>query len=199
MGLLLSLFFLFRFIFFSFKTYEEPAYTVIKSNHDIQIRQYQGFNTVSTDVAGDKEFALKYGFRRLAGYIFGKNNKRQSFSMTIPVMLESNCKAWEVSFMLPRAHVFDDLAKPDDASVFLYHRTPKTFAVINFSGRSLFERFIEKRVILERFLTENHCFNQGRVIYAFYNPPWTLSFLRRNEVWIELTKPCLVESSNDEK
>ncbi|MAI13777.1 MAG: heme-binding protein, partial [Rhodospirillaceae bacterium] len=28
----------------------------------------------------------------------------------------------------------------------------------------------------------------GNAKYAFYNPPWTLPFLRRNEVQFELTE-----------
>ena len=194
-----SLFFVFRFVFFSFKTYEEPSYGLIKKTKAIEIRQYQTFNLASTDISANKEQALSRGFRRLAGYIFGKNNKRQSMSMTVPVMLESHASDWRVSFMLPRAYAFEALPRADDTSIVLHTQNQETFAVIRFSGRGLLKNFIEKRVVLEEFLTKNHCLNQGRVVYAFYNPPWTIPFLRRNEVWIELTKTCQFESFKDEK
>ena len=196
---ILSLVFLFRFVVYSFKVYEEPSYTVVNNFKEIQIRQYQDFNLASTDISGRKETALKQGFRRLAGYIFGKNSTRQLMDMTIPVMFESNISSWRISFMLPRAYAFDALPRPDDARVFLHAQSGQNYAVIRFSGARGFENFIAKRLILEKFLTKNHCFNQGRVIYAFYNPPWTLPFLRRNEVWVELTKVCQLESLKDEK
>jgi SOUL heme-binding protein len=199
LAVLFSLFFIFRFVFFSFKTYEEPSYKLIKKTKSIEIRQYQAFNLASTDISGNKEQALRRGFRRLAGYIFGKNDKRQSLSMTVPVMLESHASDWRVSFMLPRIYALNSLPKPDDTSIFLHIQNQAIFAAIRFSGQGQLNNFIEKRVVLEEFLTKNHCLNQGRVVYAFYNPPWTIPLLRRNEVWIELTQSCQFELTKDEK
>ena len=194
-----SSFLLFRFVFFSFKSYEEPSYQVLKEFRHIQIRQYQDYNRAYTEVSGDKQYALRHGFKRLAAYIFGKNGKRQYMDMTVPVMLESSASNWRVSFMLPRAFALDSLPKPDNTAVLIAAQDPGNYAVISFSGRAKLKYFIEKRRLLEQFLTKNHCLDQGRVVYAFYNPPWTLPFLRRNEVWIELTQECQFESSKDEK
>ncbi len=198
-AILFSLFFLFRLMFFSLKTYEEPEYNVLKRHKNIEIRQYQGFSLVSANVSGDKQTALKLGFRRLAAYIFGRNAKHQRMDMTVPVMLESIDTAWRVSFMLPRAYSFSTLPKPDDKTLYLSQLKKQTLAVIRFSGRASSNHFIEKRMILEAFLTKNHCVNQDRVVYAYFNPPWTLPFLRRNEVWIFLTKDCkLMSRSSDQ-
>lgn len=185
-----SALFLFRVVFSSFKSYEEPFYQVQQGWGHIQIRHYQAHHLVSTDISGNKEYALRQGFKRLAAYIFGGNAKQQYISMTAPVMLESHAMNWRVSFLLPRAYALDSLPKPNDTVVFLHHQEPGHYAVIKFSGRARLKNFMEKRRVLEHFLTKNNCLDQGRVVYAFYNPPWTLPFLRRNEVWIELGKSC---------
>jgi hypothetical protein len=39
---------------------------------------------------------------------------------------------------------------------------------------------------LEAFLSTENLTPRSAPTYAFYNPPWTLPFLRRNEVLIEL-------------
>jgi hypothetical protein len=37
---------------------------------------------------------------------------------------------------------------------------------------------------LRDFLDRFHFKSEGEPVYAYYNPPWTLPFLRRNEVQI---------------
>ena len=39
---------------------------------------------------------------------------------------------------------------------------------------------------LKKYLSENNIQAISSSIYAFYNPPWTLPFLRRNEIMIEV-------------
>jgi hypothetical protein len=58
--------------------------------------------------------------------------------------------------------------------------------VIKFSGRNTDSNIEEYTNQLEKFAVDNSIQTIGSPKYAFYNPPWTLPFLRRNEVMLEL-------------
>jgi hypothetical protein len=50
---------------------EEPRYTSENVTHGLEIRNYGPRIAAETTVFGDEDKALRDGFRRLAGYIFG--------------------------------------------------------------------------------------------------------------------------------
>jgi len=74
---------------------EEPAYNVLVSEGNFELRRYASYSVAETTVGGDFEAVGNEGFRRLVGYIGGKNRKKESISMTAPVSQkpasEKNC------------------------------------------------------------------------------------------------------------
>ena len=62
----------------------------------------------------------------------------------------------------------------------------KRFAVIRFSGMGGKESLDRHTKELEAFLSAKNLTPLSPPTYAFYNPPWTLPFLRRNEVLVEI-------------
>ena len=64
---------------------EEPSYSVLSNDGDVEVRKYAPQIVATTEVEGDREAALSEGFRRLAGYIFGKNRSKTKIAMTAPV------------------------------------------------------------------------------------------------------------------
>ncbi len=62
---------------------EEPQYEVLQSIDGVEIRQYQATVQAVTILPGSSD--TSEGFRRLAGFIFGGNNKEQKIAMTAPV------------------------------------------------------------------------------------------------------------------
>ena len=59
-------------------------------------------------------------------------------------------------------------------------------AVIRFSGLAGPKSLAEHTKQLNQFISTKGLKAASVPTYAFYNPPWTLPFLRRNEVMVQL-------------
>ncbi|GIQ98526.1 MAG: hypothetical protein CM15mP4_3630 [Candidatus Neomarinimicrobiota bacterium] len=55
---------------------ETPKYKVIEKDSNIEIRLYEKFIVAKTNVQSNYESATSKGFRRIANYIFGGNEKK---------------------------------------------------------------------------------------------------------------------------
>jgi hypothetical protein len=69
---------------------EESSYTVVEQADNFELRMYAPNIVAETLVEGDFSEVGNEGFRRLAGYIFGKNRKQESIDMTAPVSQETS-------------------------------------------------------------------------------------------------------------
>jgi effector-binding domain-containing protein len=179
---------------------EQPIYQVIRSERNIDIRQYAPMIIAEVEVQGKREEAVGSGFRMLADYIFGNNTVQQKISMTAtvqqqngekismtaPVQQQSQNGAWKVSFVMPSKYLIDTLPKPNDETVALKEVPAKTYAVILFSGLNSNENILLHEEKLMQYVEINQITTVGSPKYAFYNPPWTLPFLRRNEIMFEI-------------
>lgn len=183
---------------------EQAKYTVVESDGAIEIRDYAPMIIAEVEVSGDRTNAIRNGFRIIADYIFGNNIASQKVAMTAPVSQQMSEKIamtapvaqqgtasgqWKVHFVMPSAYKIDTLPKPRNKAVKLKEISGKRFAVIRFSGLASQEKLDKEQKNLERFITQHALTPIGQPTYAFYNPPWTLPFFRRNEVMIEIQKP----------
>jgi hypothetical protein len=181
---------------------EKPDYKVIQSEQNIEIRQYEPMIIAEVEVDGKREDAIGDGFRLLADYIFGNNTVQQVISMTAPVQQKDNQKiamtapvqqqstgkSWRMSFVMPSKYSMDSLPVPNNNRVRLKEILTKKFVVIEFSGTNSNENVIEHENQLMNYIEANQIKINGSPNYAFYNPPWSLPFLRRNEVMIEINQ-----------
>lgn len=177
---------------------EKPTYDVISSNKNIQTRRYDPMIIAEVEVTGAREDAIGDGFRILADYIFGNNTVSQEIAMTAPVEQQSSQEiamtapvqqqatdgAWTVSFVMPSEYTMETLPKPNNEAVKLVQVPEKTYVVIQFVGRNTSENVTKHEEQLMAYVAENNIKTVGAPKYAFYNPPWTLPFLRRNEVML---------------
>ena len=166
---------------------ETPDYIVTLNEKNIEIREYSPMITASVRGSGERKEAIRKGFRLVADYIFGNNAINTKIAMTAPVQQQRDGQSWEISFVMPKEHSIDTLPTPKNSEVTLSEVASKQFVVIKFSGRNTDSNIEQYTTRLEKFAFDNSLQTTGSPKYAFYNPPWTLPFLRRNEVMLELT------------
>ncbi len=188
--------------------YEEPRYTVSQTAEDsIEIRDYAPTIVAQAEVVGPREEAISAGFRLVADYIFGNNAPQQKISMTTPVIQQAAPEGkkiamttpviqqaagadnkWVVQFVMPSEYTLETLPKPNKPEVKLLKVPGKKMLVIRFSGSTRDTNIAKYREQLQAYAVANTIKTVGEPVLAFYDPPWTLPFMRRNEVMLELAK-----------
>jgi len=181
---------------------EQPKYEVVESDDSIEIRDYAPMIVAEAEISGERDKAIREGFRTVADYIFGNNSSAQKVSMTAPVTQQASEKfpmtapvtqqgdgyTWQVRFVMPASYTMETLPKPKNPAVKLKEIEAKRFAVIRFSGMAGEESLKRRTDELKEFIRARNLNPLSAPTYAFYNPPWTLPFLRRNEVMLEIAR-----------
>lgn len=181
---------------------EKPGHKVIQTEQNIEIRQYEPMIIAEVEVDGKREDAIRDGFRLIADYIFGNNTvqrdiamtapvqqqESQKIAMTAPVQQQSTGRSWQISFVMPSKYSMETLPEPKNDRVRLKEILTKKFVVIEFSGTNSNENVTEHENQLMNYTEANQIKIIGSPKYAFYNAPWTLPFMRRNEVMIEINQ-----------
>jgi SOUL heme-binding protein len=189
---------------FGIRSEENPKYVVLVKEGRKEIRSYSSYIVAKTQVKGEFKEVQGEAFRTLAGYIFGANEKNQKISMTAPVRQEPSAEGeklamtapvvqspaeggWVMSFMMPSKYKMEDLPIPKDKRITLEEVPPKIFGVIEYSGLGSAKTNAIMANELQDWLMANKQYEiVGKPSYAGYNPPWTIPFLRRNEMMYEL-------------
>lgn len=183
---------------------EEPQWTLVHRNGPFDIRDYAASVVAETEVSGERGSAIDEGFRRLARFIFGGNEPSRSIAMTAPVAQRQGGEriamtapvaqtrsegVWIVTFYMPRGSTLDAMPRPLDSRVTLRETPARRVAVLRFNGLATQRSLDEHAVTLRGLIAARGERAVGSVTYAFYNPPWTLPWARRNEVMLELVRP----------
>lgn len=183
---------------------EEPKYSVIEKTEPFELRLYEPMILAEVKVEGDLDEASSQGFRLIAAYIFGQNQVTEKISMTSPVAIEEqnvksakiamttpvniepNAGQWIVSFVMPSTYTLNSLPKPLNPKVQLREIPAVKRAVIQFSGFYNAQKVADKTLELEQWMKTRNLEAASAPKFARYNPPWTLPFMRRNEVMIDI-------------
>ncbi|MCV7015502.1 SOUL family heme-binding protein [Mycolicibacterium madagascariense] len=167
---------------------EEPPYTATPLGDGVEIREYRERIAAETTVTAGEDAARSTGFRRLAGYIFGSNRGSAKIAMTAPVAQAPDPKGdWVIRFYMPSKWAMGELPTPNDDRVRLVTVPAETVAVLRFSGDRSAQAVAERTEQIRKVLRDKGFDATGEAVAWFYDPPWTLPFLRRNEVAIALT------------
>jgi hypothetical protein len=164
---------------------ETYPYTVKKVYDDFEIRDYEAslFTSVKMNT-NDYNKASSSGFRVLAGYIFGGNDKNEKIAMTSPVAMSLE-DSMTMMFMVPRSLTRDELPKPNSESINFEEVPAKKVAAIQFGGWANSKKIEKYKQKLLKALDLEGIAYTDRSFFLGYNPPYDLVD-RRNEVIIEL-------------
>lgn len=185
--------------------YEEPSYRVFNKEGDCELRDYPKVVAASVEVSGTRKEGANTAFKILAGYIFGKNVSQKKIAMTVPVTekvsekiamttpvtTEESASSMKMTFFMPSKYSLENLPKPLDDRIRFSEVDSKYYAVVRFSGFADEKAISENTSKLRTYMQKVGTNAVAEPVCAFYNPPWTLPFLRRNEVWIEISKPAI--------
>lgn len=191
----------------------EVPYTVVdRVGEAVEIREYPARVVADTLVEGrDTEEASRIAFRILFDYISGANaggakiamtapvaTERQQIAMTAPVQTstgdvgetgQEKGRWFGMRFFLPASFTLERAPKPTDPRVQLILVPAETLAVLRFSGSRRAELVADRQAELLNALDGSSWRVTGAPVAFFYDPPWTVAFLRRNEVAVAVNPP----------
>lgn len=183
---------------------EEPPHRLADRDGSLEIRDYGPAVVAETAIEGERDRAINDGFRRLARYIFGANEPQREIAMTAPVTQQQRGSriamtapvtqaaadaGWTVAFFMPPGSRLAELPRPLDANIALREMPARRVAVVRFNGLATRANLARHETQLRDWLAARGESAAGPVTYAFYDPPWTLPWLRRNEVILEINTP----------
>jgi len=181
---------------------EQQPYDVVQQHDGWELRRYPA-HVVAETVVRDASFedAGNRAFRSLAGYIGGDNASSRSIAMTAPVvqssekiamtapvLQQSRGEGFVVAFVLPAEITEADAPIPTNPDVTLRTVPAQLVAALRFSGRWTHESW-EKH--LDDLLAKVRAAGltvQGEPRFARFDPPIMPSFLRHNEVQLEVAE-----------
>ncbi len=184
----------------------QPDYEVERVVDGIEIRRYRPRVVAETTAEmADWDRALREGFRRLAGYIFGGNDRKlkiamtspvtasheaggqsERIAMTAPVTSRSEAGGYTVTFMMPKERDLASLPVPRDPRVRLRELPAQRVAVLGYHGTYRGDLARAKQAELLERVRAAGLETRGEPAFAGYDAPSTLPFLRRLEAWIPL-------------
>jgi effector-binding domain-containing protein len=180
---------------------ETPKYKVIEKEGQLEIRRYPPQIVAETIVQADFDQSGNLAFRRLYKYISGRNRTKQSIAMTAPVNQKTAAQKipmtapvtqqkvkenYAVSFLMPAEYSLETLPEPLDPNVILKEIPARKLAAIRYSGAWSQKRYETHKAKLLNFIRQKERKIIGEPIFARYDPPFQLWFLRRNEVLIPI-------------
>jgi DNA gyrase inhibitor GyrI len=165
--------------------YATAPYKIIRTDGKFELRDYPVLVVAETPMHGEDN-----GFMRLFHYIGGENAAQQKISMTTPVLI---CAAGgtnaTMAFVMPASLGTNGAPQPTQPSVAVRQIPAGQFAVYRFSGGRSAKNAAGAAAQLTAWLAREKIATQGEPMFAYFDPPWTLPFLRRNEVMFRVEQP----------
>ena len=180
---------------------EEPRFDTLLQQGPLEVRRYAPYVVAEVRVGGEFEQAGNRAFRLLANYIFGGNQGQRQMAMTAPVIQapepvkmamtapvtqSATDGGWRVQFVLPSNITPDNAPVPNNPQVTVREEPGRTVAVVRYSGMWTSGNYAEQVALLKSSAAQAGIALQGEPVLSRYNGPFTLPFLRRNEVWMDV-------------
>lgn len=164
---------------------ETPDYKVIRTDAKFEIRDYPALTVATTPMQGAD---MNGSFGQLFRFITGSNEGAQKITMTAPVLIDTAKDKKTMSFIMPKKAVEQGVPKPLGDNVTLGKVAAARYAVLRFGGSRTAENEQAATGKLKAWLTAQKLTGKGEPLFAYYDPPWTPVFMRRNEVLLRIGK-----------
>lgn len=184
---------------FGIRTVEMLDYQILEQEGSFDIRQYEEYWAARTETEGDYRLSTTKGFRLLFNYISGNNKKQEKIAMTGPVIQQEKGekiamtgpviqqkkgKDWTMEFVLPSKYNTEKPPEPLAPEVKLIKIPGYRAAVISYSGNLREKKYNAKAKKLMDIVRAKGLQPIGKPFSAGYDPPWTIPFLKHNEVLV---------------
>jgi len=118
-----------------------------------------------------------------APVVQARAGRSESIAMTSPVVQQpAGGESWSIQFIMPSKYTMATLPQPNDPRVRLVEIPARTFAVVRFSGLGKADAVAQHEKALDAALAGSSWRAVGEPVTWYYDPPWTVPFMRRNEV-----------------
>jgi len=164
---------------------EKTPYSVVRRDGRFEVREYPELALATTPLHGDDDSAA---FRRLFRFIEGSNARQDKIAMTTPVIIDR----WKtvpgtMSFVMPDRLRGAGRPEPVDGEVRLQTRPPRRVAVYRYAGRTSTRNERAATDRLREWVVVQGLAAEGEPEIAYYDAPYLIPFLRRNEVMLPLS------------
>ena len=175
-------------IFNGIMAIETPKYNLLEKEGKFELRVYNSFVVARTRVKNDYREATVAGFRKVANYIFGGNERQLSIAMTAPVIsnVPNEQGVYNIVFVMPREHTLSSLPVPNDSQAKLEDHDLGKTAVVRFGGWATKSRADYYKKELIEFLRKKEYVVKSEFFVAQYNSPWALPPFRKNEILVSI-------------
>ena len=162
------------------KASESAPYRLMLRDGNFELRDYADLAVVETGMGSDSGSS----FQRLFRYISGGNAVGEKIPMTTPVFMAGRESDRSMSFVMPAT--MKSVPTPTDPAVRVATIPAGRFAVFQFSGARSAQAEVEALEKLKAWMKSRQLAGSENPVFAYFDPPWTPSFLRRNEVMLRL-------------
>jgi hypothetical protein len=190
---------------FGIRLYEEPRYDVIdRIGNRVEIRRYGPRLAAEVDLTSPGDAGRSQAFQLLFAYIAGANrgpafgqdtiamttpvevSGKELVAMTVPVETLDSADAGHMRFFLPSKYSLDAAPRPLNPAVRLITVSQEMIAALRFSGSAT--DVAERKAELIAKLADTTWRPTSEPYTLFYDAPFTLPFLRRNEAAVAIAK-----------
>ena len=163
---------------------ESAPYQLLKADGKFELREYPVLTLVEVSLGTNGDG----NFMRLFRFINGRNDQKQKIAMTTPVFMDGNQTNGTMAFVMPAVMTSTNTPKPNDSGLMVKEMPPGRFAALRFKGYRNAKNETKALEQLREWMKAQGLAETSPPVFAYFNPPWTLGFLRHNEVMIRMAE-----------
>lgn len=183
------------------RNFEILSYKTLLKEKNFEVRVYEDYLVAAVEEDNDDKDSSKSSFGLLFKYISGNNVPKEKINMTAPVIRQDEKEKIEMtapvfqmkkgnkrtmSFVLPSKYDLNNVPVPSDPKVVIKQIKNRKVAVVQYSGIMNEEKIIKYTSRLLEWVGSKKYEVIGAPYSAGYDPPWTIPFLRRNEILVQI-------------